>query len=393
MKILLVASTLFFSVLSSVVQSEPILTPQDKAISKDAKSIRLLSKDWEVPANKHTKYGKEEALLAFDDFKKQRSEILQSTAPPEKKKPGGRILIFASTSLGEASLEDLFAMAAEHTEAVVVFRGVMDVQHFAKSIMAIQEFAGRQSPVTNTALNPTVFRKYNVTTVPTIIYLDEKQETEVARVVGLSNPKWLLDRVKNGYKGDMGIRGPVEDIAERDLIDVMKEKMAGVDWAEKKEKAIKNFWDKQQFINLPRATKHNIKHIDPTIMITADIKDAVGNVIVPRGHQINPLDLRDFTQAVVVFDPLDKEQIALVDKRLPELISKYSKVILIVTRFDQAGGWKSYKSVTDHYDSPVFKLTSDVVSRFSLENTPSIVTAENREFIVEELVMDEGKNQ
>ena len=389
MKTLLVASTLFFSVLSSVGQAESILSPQDKAIAKDAKSIRLLSKDWTIPVNKHSQYGKEEARLAFDDFEKQQSEILQSTAPPEKKKPGGRILVFASTSLGESSLEDLFSMASDHTEAVVVFRGVMDVKNFAKSIMSIQEFAGRQSPVTNTALDPTLFKKFNVTSVPTIIYLDEQQETEIARVVGLSNPKWLLDRVKHGEKGNMGIRGPVEDIAERDLIEVMKEKMAAVDWAEKKEKAVNNFWNKQQFIHLPRAKKHNVKHIDPTIMITADIKDAEGNIIVPRGHQINPLDLKAFSQAVVVFDPLDTKQIALVDKRLAELNSRYSKVTLIVTQFDQAKGWKSYKSITDHYDAPVFKLTSDIVSRFNLENIPSIVTAENQEFIVEELAMDE----
>ncbi len=94
---------------------------------------------------------------------------------------------------------------------------------------------------------------------------------------------------------------------------------------------------------------------------------------------------------MVVFDPLDKKQIALVDKRLSELSSRYSKVTLIVTQFDKANGWESYKSVTDHYDAPVFKLTSDVVSRFNLENIPSIVTAENREFIVEELAIDEGE--
>jgi len=387
MKILLVASILFFNLYVTNGIAESILTPQDKAISKNAKDIRLLSKNWEIPKNKHAQYGKEEALIVFDDFKKQRTETLQT---PEKKKPGGRILVFASSSLGKESLEDLFYMASDYSQSVVVFRGVMDVDNFASSLLEIQKIAGRQSPVTNTVLDPTLFKKYNITSVPTIVYLDEFQDRELARVVGLSNPKWIADRVKHGEKGDMGTRGPVEDIAERDLIEVMKEKMAGIDWEDKKRKAEENFWLKQKFINLPRAKKSITRLIDPTILITADIKDAEGRVIVPEGKKINPLDMRPFTQALVVFDPLDKKQMKLIDERVSSLVNKYSKVVFIVTQFDKDKGWESYKSLTDHYDSPVFKLTSDIASRFQLNNVPSIITANDKEFIVEELSSDEG---
>ncbi len=372
--------------------AESILTPQDKAIAKDAERIKLLSSDWITPVNKHAQYGKEEARIVFDDFKKHRNKSLPQ---PDKKKPGGRVLIFASTSLGESSLEDLFSMASEHLEAVVVFRGVVDEKRFAKSIMAIQKFAARQSPVTNTALDPTLFIKYNITLVPTIVYLDEYQETEVARVVGLSNPKWLLDRVNQGEKGDMGTRGPVEEIAERDLIEVMKEKMATIDWSDKKEKAINNFWKKQEFINLPRTRIANTRHVDPTILITADINDADGNAIILQGTKINPLEMKPFTQAVIVLDPLDKIQVELIDKHISNLNKAHSTVTIIVTQFDKDKGWDSYKAITEHFDKPVFKLTSEIVSRFELNSLPVIITADNNNkvFIVKELAQVAGINQ
>lgn len=391
MKTLLAAFILFFST-SFQGHAESILTPQDRIIAKDAERIKLLSSDWIMPVNIHAQHGKEEAQIVFDDFKKHNNN--KTLPQPDKKKPGGRVLIFASTSLGESSLEDLFSMASDHKEAVVVFRGVIDEKRFAKSIMAIQKFAARQSPVTNTALDPTLFIKYNITLVPTIVYLDQYQETEVARVAGLSNPKWLLDRVNEGEKGDMGTRGPVEEIAERDLIEVMKEKMATIDWNDKKEKAINNFWKKQKFIHLPRAKVANTRHIDPSILITEDINDADGNAIILQGTKINPLEMKPFTQAVVVFDPLDKIQVELIDKHISNLNKEYSTVTIIVTQFDKDKGWAFYKSITDHFDKPVFKLTSDIVSRFELNSLPVIITADNNNkiFIVKELAQVAGAN-
>ena len=80
---------------------------------------------------------------------------------------------------------------------------------------------------------------------------------------------------------------------------------------------------------------------------------------------------------------------SLVDQKLPELTSKYPRITLIVTRFNKEKGWESYKSITEHFDSPVFNLTSEVKSRFQLEYTPAIITAAKRHFIIEELTKSE----
>ncbi|MCG7878827.1 MAG: TrbC family F-type conjugative pilus assembly protein [Candidatus Thiodiazotropha endolucinida] len=359
-----------------------VLTPEDEAIAKMAKTIKEQSKDWEIPVNEHQEAAKAQAAQLFTELQKQTSEQLNL---PEKQKPSGRVMFFVSHSLGKEGLDEVLYTASVTPDSMVVFRGLKDEKNFAKSVLEIQNHAAKQTPMANVVLDPTLFRDYAVSKVPTIVYLDEGKTNEVARVSGLSTPGWLLEKVKAGKSGDFGVRGPVEDILERDLIEVMQDKVAAIDWADKKEQAIKRFWEKQQFIELPRANKPRRRYLDPSILISDDIKDVDGKVLVARGTKINPLELKPFTQAVVVFDPLDAKQLALVDKQLPDLIKNHPRVTLIVTRFDRAEGWESYKTITDHFDAPVYKLTQDIYSRFDLEYAPAVITAQQNHFVIDEL--------
>lgn len=45
----------------------------------------------------------------------------------------------------------------------------------------------------------------------------------------------------------------------------------------------------------------------------------------------------------------------------------------------------SYKKISDHFDAPIYLLTPDLISRFELEYTPSVITAKGGKFIVREL--------
>lgn len=362
------------------------LSKEDKDIAHMAKTLREQSRDWQIPVNQHQEAAKAQAAQLFSELQKTNSEKLQL---PEKQKPGGRVIFFASHSLGQEGLDELLYSAATTPESLVVFRGIRDEKNFARSVMEIQKLASKQVPMANVAIDPTLFRDYRVNKVPTILYLDNDRAKEVARVEGLSSPSWMIAKIDAGKTGDFGIRGPVEDIQERDLIEVMKEKVAAIDWAEKKEQAIEQFWDRQQFLELPKATKARTRSIDPSILVTDDITDAAGKVIVPKGTKINPLRIKPFTQAVLVFDPLDPKQMELVDKRLAEINKEFSRVTLIVTRFDRADGWQSYKSITNHFNTPVYKLTQDISSRFQLEYSPSVITAKADHFVIEELSASE----
>lgn len=367
-----------------------VLTPEDEAIAKMAKSIKELSNDWEIPINKHSESAKTQATNLFMELQKQTSEQLNL---PDKNNSSGRVIFFVSHSLGPEGLDEILYTASITPEAIVVFRGLKDEKNFIKSVLEIQNLAAKQTPMANVVLDPTLFRDYAVSKVPTIVYLDKEKTNEVARVSGLSNPGWLLEKVKTGKSADLGVRGPVEDILERDLIQVMQEKVTAIDWANKKEQAIKRFWKNQNFIKLPKANKARRRYLDPSILISDDIKDDDGKILVARGAKINPLDLKAFTQAVVVFDPLDAKQLSLVDEQLPKLIKRHTRVTLIATRFDIDEGWQSYKTITDHFNAPVYKLTQDIYSRFDLEFVPSVVTAQQNYFVIDELATSEEEAQ
>ena len=387
--------TRFFSMVMAcwvgAAWGQAVLTPEDRNLATQARILRGEGAAWTVPVNAHADAARSEATQLMREL--ERAQV-GPVARPEGRgssRPAGRVLAFASGSLGEAALDDLFALASSHPEVVVVFRGVADEARFAQSVMALQQRAAAYTPVAPVMIDPTLFRDHGVSQVPTLILLAEDQQTAVARVAGLSHPRWLLDKVNFGETGDFGVRGPVEPIMERDLIEVMQDRMAGIDWAARKDQAIARFWSGQSFITLPRANRARTRRLDPSIALTADLLDADGTVLVPRGTRINPLDSRPFTQALVVFDPLDAEQVAQVERRLPELAQHVSRVTLIVTRLDRADGWGSYQRVTDHFDAPVFKLTPEIQSRFELACVPSIVTAEDRHFVVEELAQSEER--
>jgi conjugal transfer pilus assembly protein TraW len=62
---------------------------------------------------------------------------------------------------------------------------------------------------------------------------------------------------------------------------------------------------------------------------------------------------------------------------------------LIATQFDRLDGWGSYRKVTDQFNSAVYKLTPDLISRFEIEYVPTVITSENKHFVIEELAFNE----
>lgn len=374
------ALILFFSLSSIFANAEDfVMDEESKAIAERGKNPTY-SEPLEVPKNIH----QEESRLHAENF----TRSLKQNGPfsPTKKNDvlPTRVMIFVSWSLGDKVLNEMFREASLEQNNILVFRGVKDNKNISKSLKEIQRLAAKFNPVPHIIIDPTLYSKYDVVRVPTIIFLNESRTKEISRVVGMLDPKWLIADTNEGNVGDRGIKGLTFEISEMDLTEVMKQRVAGVDWEAKKDGAVNRFWSKQQFIPLQPAVVNKTKIVDPTVYVTADIKDAKGSIIVPKGTKINPLKLHSFSQAIVVFNPTIKGQRELVDRKLTVLRKKYSRITLIATNLETVKGWDAYKNLTDHFQAPVFKLTSDVAERFELEKTPSLITSEKFNFIVEE---------
>ena len=303
------------------------------------------------------------------------------------------ILIFVSFSIGQLEIKNIMDYASKLNNVTLVFRGIPKDMKLIEAINLIQSISHGIEPVPNTIINPNLFTSYNITSVPTLVMLDKadgytpgKYPSIKAIVRGLSDPNWIIDEYKHGNKGDFGVKGPIEDISEPDLIEVLKKKASEINWAQKKENALKYFWKNQNYLSLVPATEFRERKIDPTIEVTQDIPLPDGRFLAKKGDLLNPLHIRPFTKAMIIFNARNKSEIKKVQELIPQVKqqSGVKSVALIATEFDKEEGWDGYKNVSNLLDEPIYMLTPEIKSRFELEKTPSVITADQDNFIVRE---------
>ena len=381
-----------------------VIIEQGKKLAEKARQMKELP-DW--TKNTNLNQAQVEARQFLQQLQKS-DPTLKAMAKRQSEKnvyTKHSTLIFASYSLGKEGLKDVLDTASGENDVVVVFRGIPNGMNIGDGIKAVQKLAKQMDPVPNIVINPVLFKKHNVTSVPTIIILEKKTKPghnpkELAKVIGLSTLEWIRKKVGAGESGDFGVRGPTVEIMEQDLIERAKVQLANIDWKEKKDQAVKRFWYNQQFNERPRAPRYRERLLDPSIYLSRDISTADGVVFARKGEVINPLcahgekcklGTRRFTQAIIIFDPLDKKQMELLTKLVPKVQQErgVQRITYIATQFERDSGWDSYKHVTDTVDAPVYLLTPDIVSRFQVEYTPTVITAQGNNFLIREFDVKE----
>ena len=292
-----------------------------------------------------------------------------------------RIEFLVSWSLGEAALREIMQEAAADPAAVVVFRGLPEGSSTWAGIARIQALLVGIDPPPQVMLDPTRFRRLHTSLVPTLSVYDGERLRVTAR--GTTSIRYVLTRLQSGAGGDLGAVGPVAQATEPDLIEVMQQRLAALDLRRYAEGARDRYWQSLAHYDLPQADESRTRHIDPSVVVVADIRDANGTVIVPAGSRINPLDLMPFSQRLIVFDAARPGQVKLVQ----QLERRYrdKRVTLIAARLDRDAGWDGFRKLQDGLHGPVFVLTSDIKERFRIERLPSVVEAVGREFLVHEI--------
>ncbi|WP_282317857.1 TrbC family F-type conjugative pilus assembly protein [Pseudomonas sp. ITA] len=296
--------------------------------------------------------------------------------------------IFVSWSLGEQEIKELLVRYNGNKTVELIFRGIPEGMPFPQALAKLQKLALETKSDTPVLINPVVFADAAVTTVPQI------------RKVVVGTPQYIIAGTTSIEAADkeystrnklaLGSVGPTLDIDERDLIEVLKERLAKVDFAELKEKATKRFWDKQTFVDVPTATTHRVRKLDPTVTVPEDMTAADGSLIHKAGDRINPLSIRPFTQRLVIIDPVDPKQIDLAKAEI-EKHGDDQNVVVILSRVDRSSGWDGFTNVQDQVGRAVYLLKDDVRTRFSIDVVPSVVTADSSNFYIEEFPAGEHK--
>jgi conjugal transfer pilus assembly protein TraW len=234
-------------------------------------------------------------------------------------------------------------------------------------------------------IDPVSFADNGVQLVPFIAKYRDGEVVSVAK--GSADTE--IFRSKPGV-ADLGVVGDQVEIAEKDLIELMKERASKLDFNEMKRRAIGRFWANQNFIELAQAQEDRTRKLDPTIVVPADMRAADGTLIHAEGTRINPLDIRPFNQRLVIIDPSQEWQLSLARDQI-DRFGKGQLVTIILTSVEAETGWDQLKSIEDRLDQPAYILTPEVKERFDLEFTPSVVTADASTFLIQEFSRSNAK--
>lgn len=341
--------------------------------------------DWlrMTPGEEAEAYAKE---IFNDALSKLPEEI---TAGPDRQvqreKEQRSVIAFVSLSMPEAELKSLL-QAASGKEVMLVLRGMMEGGDLGDTLRKFHQLAKNIEPLPSVSINPKLFKELNIKTVPTLV---TGYKTEITvHVRGSISIDWFKRQaagIKRGENTDLGIRGTTYEIAEADLVEEMKIRLAKLDLNAKKESLYDDYWKKRRSIqDLPPAQKDRTFTVDPSFIVTEDVRTSDDTIIAFKGTRINPFTQIPFTKTVVVFNGTSKQQLAKAKQLTLEIRSKGKGLILITTKVDEEKGWKSLEDMQTHLQYRVYVLNKEMVNAFHLQKVPAMIRQDGMVFKIQE---------
>jgi conjugal transfer pilus assembly protein TraW len=289
-------------------------------------------------------------------------------------------VMFVSFSLGDPVLKGIFQEASGQEDVLLVFRGPKPGQKLPGFFADLKALLKDIEPLPNIVIDPTRFQKWKVTTVPEIVV--EAQGMALLRVKGVTSLDWVKSRQNARRQGDLGRFGEVYDLAEIDLLEAIKSRLATLDGPRLKQQAIARFWQKRQFEVLPASREDRDRLIDLTVTAPRDLMAPNGKLIIRAGHTVNALDQLAFGLCLIVFDATQPAQLDTV--RQLSCRDQNARVLYLATELSREDGWEGLQSLETRLDAPVYLLTPDVRQRFQLQYVPAVVEQSGNRIVVRE---------
>jgi conjugal transfer pilus assembly protein TraW len=214
----------------------------------------------------------------------------------------GRLILFVSASLGDEALKRAFHAASGDPDVIIVFRGVLPGDTLTGVVRRLGKLLEGVEPKPNVAIHPKSFRDHRVTLVPTIV-----EPASGKTIRGTLLAKTFRERANSAPELDLGVVGPVREITEPDLVALIKAEVAKAQIEASAMESVSSFWQRTSFIELPKASEHRVRRLDPTVTTEDELRDHNGRLLVPAGITINPLERLPYTSRLEVFSGMDAE--------------------------------------------------------------------------------------
>lgn len=299
----------------------------------------------------------------------------------------GRILIFASFSIPRPTLQSLLSQASE-PNVVLVFRGVPRGTTVPETVRRLKRLVSEEQSVPQVILDPTLFRRYGIERVPSLV-LERAAGQVPVTAIGAVSTNWLRRMAATLQPGQevLGKRAEDYEIAEADLIEDMQRRLMTIDWGARREAAQSRFWPRRaaKFVVLPDAREHREMLIDPSVRVTRDLKDAEGKVLVSAGHTLNPLQYVPLTKTIIVFRGTDSRHVAKATELARAVRATGRGVILLTTSVDAQRGWNHLAELERTFSGAVYVLPQELLDRFELARIPATVASRGPHLVVTEI--------
>lgn len=281
--------------------------------------------------------------------------------------------IFVSFSMKQRELVQAFE-EADSVGAEIYFRGMHpDDKSVTDTMNRIKQLMVSSKARPSARFNPKAFIEFNVTNVPVIVHA---RSGNVAYVSGILNFDWLKQQMDytNGLT-NLGVRGPIQPVLERDIIEELQARMRGIDMEGKKKKAVTEFWKKQPFTPIPDATEDKVHFIDPTVRVQKDIVNPNGQVLARAGQEVNPLDTAISKNTYILFNAKSSTQIDWAKNQL-NLIGYNGIAMLMIPELDRDKGWENLADLRKQFNRDIYIIPKQMVDRFFISGLPSLVTTD-----------------
>lgn len=182
---------------------------------------------------------------------------------------------------------------------------------------------------------------------------------------------------------ELGKYGNTWEIQEQDAIDMIQGRLRAMDkkgeldkfWNDYRDKQLAGAENPKPLPGIGPVVEPQIRMYDPTYTYPETVKDHLGNILVPAGTRINPLDHITLSKAIIFIDARDPKQLQYAKKRTDE--HPRDKVVLV------AG---SFLKLDREWGRPVyFDQMGILTKKFGIERVPAVLTQKGRELQIEEL--------
>lgn len=127
-------------------------------------------------------------------------------------------------------------------------------------------------------------------------------------------------------------------------------------------------------LDLPDAKVPRTYFVDPAVKINQPVADHTGNIVIPAGGRINPLEYLPAFRPIVIIDGRKERHV----EWLKGIITQTRPLVLISSG--------DVIALNKQLDVPIYPVPKGLIERFSIERVPVLLSQEGKRIRVEEMV-------